>query len=318
MNLAADGDPTLGQNHASGVKMALELCETVPGQFKLVETPLNSFLLVTNVVPEDTRPWKSHLCDDLDFSNIALPKLHKLSEVLTYAAGGEAQPHSPPPAPPRCSPFVVYNTPEWQAALSVNKDALVVEAMEALSAPENWQGVVPEDPLACMWLLFYGKNSFCANPDCLFLKTFHHTCPILLPPHLYRPKDDPGAFLRHLCQYVKFLYQNQQNPLGDLPCHLGEARIQRAMQNLELIAETEAYLSQSCLICHLYKQNSVGAKGLGDSCGCIILGGLGERYITNPVSARRVTGTGDTVLMPSYNLPCLLRDLRLNGAAGQG
>lgn len=317
MNLANEGEEDLSQKHTAGVKLALELCEAVPGQFKLIETPLNSFLLVTNVTPEDNRPWKSHLTDDLDFSSITFPKLQKLNHILSYATGTEAPPQSPPPELPTCSPFLVYQTREWQLALTLNKDPLVLEAMEALSTPENWQGIIPEDPLAYLWLLFYGRNSFCAQPDCLFYKTFHFACPVLLPPHLYKPQENPKSFIRHVCQYVKFLYHNQQNPMGELKCPFGEARLHRALQNLDLIKETEAYLSRTCLVCHLYKQNYAVSQNLSDSCGCIILGGIGDRYITHSVSTHRLIETGDTVVIPSYDLPHLLRDLQLDGTVKQ-
>lgn len=314
-NLLALASEDRGSQYADGVRLALDLCEGIAGQFKLVETPMNSFLLVTNVMPEDGRPWQEHLeAPKLDFSCVRLPKLRQLDSLL-YFNGTDKSLEHPHPCPPPIKPYLVYDEPAWRAALTVNKDAIISDAITTLSDPEHWEGVVPEDPLACLWLLYYGNQSFCAASDCLYLSRFNRPAPILLPPHLYRPCESPTSFIRHACQFVKFLYHGRTDPLGDAPCPFDRARILSALENLRPVSATEAYLARLCLVCHLYKQNSAHAKGLSDPCGCVILGGAGEKYITSPLRVERDCATGDACLYPAYDLARLLGDLDADGAA---
>lgn len=69
--LGTGGDKSLVDEYVQSVEMALNSCQAVGGQFKLVETPLNSFILVSNVLPEDERPWTHERTGEMfDFSGL--------------------------------------------------------------------------------------------------------------------------------------------------------------------------------------------------------------------------------------------------------
>ncbi len=71
----------LARRYGQCLELALEACQDTPEQFKLVETPLKSFLLVSNILPQDNRPWHEARSsgrvaeDDYDFSSLALELL---------------------------------------------------------------------------------------------------------------------------------------------------------------------------------------------------------------------------------------------------
>ncbi|AAK07953.1 unknown [Bovine gammaherpesvirus 4] len=319
--VTSHGDPELNKRYARSVNLALGLCENVSGQFKLIETPLNSFLLVANVLPDDIRPWEYSCYDKFDFSHIKLPKLEKLKELIEYdfeaskpASGNIAgeQPLGP------MNHYVVYDSDAWQSALKLNKETIIQAALEKLKNPCHWEGYIPDDPLPLIWLLFYGKNSFCESPDCLYMQRFKHPGPILFPPHIYNPDGDISSFVNHVCHYVNFLYKERTFSLTHttfLPFE--EQRLKRALELLEEVENTATYISKTCLLCHLYKQNEILAAEGQSTHGCIILGGVGKQYITPQLHTTRSTHSGDTLLLPAYNLVGLMECVALDGVSKQ-
>nr|WAH70947.1 UL95 [Eptesicus fuscus gammaherpesvirus] len=410
VNLATGGNPELARRYARSVELAVDLCETVPGQFKLVETPLNSFLLVTNIMPDDERPLGDNSGDAegggssgesdgslepegrgdpgsrelasatlspsplLDFSNLRLPRLEALDRICAAAdatrnskfGGGCSPDHSQPssthsddgtsdsPPQPRDTGmhkiawpphYVVYDAEAWGWALRFDRRELVERAVELLAHPTNWRGTLVDDPLPIIWLLFYGARSSCAAEDCLYLARFPRPGPVLLPPHMYKPHEDLGAFMRHAALLCRFLYRDlahEGRPLAEVPPPFHPTRLTRAVLALDaldsgadaagcaaedgfcaasgLLAGTgggagaasgatpgPVYLSRTCLLCVLYRQNLLSGQGVG---GCLILGGAaGVRYITPDVTVTRCARLGDAILYPCYNVARLLADL---------
>lgn len=320
ISLATGADPELNKKYAQSVQLALQFCEHMPGQFKLVETPINSFVLVSNVMPEDERPWTSNNSANFDFSNIQLPKLDRLAELCEYEINNDMskQKHlssnmtnfkgESKNAPTH---YIVYDNDSWKMALRFNKTNLINEAISLLAYPQNWKGLLPQDPLPYIWTLFHGKKSFCKCDECLYKIKFGQPGPILFPPHIYTPTKDILSFIGHVCKYFKFLYGGLQmnNIVDEESLPFDTQRLKNALASLDLISDNCTYVSQTCLLCRLYQQNKTTVQGFYDSDGCIILGGLGKKYINCSISTKRCFQTGDTLFSTSYNIPLLLKDI---------
>ncbi|QFN51622.1 ORF 34 [Macacine gammaherpesvirus 5] len=315
-----NGHPETERRFVKGVQLALDLCDNTPGQFKLVETPLNSFLLVSNVLPESRPVRDCPQPEGFDFEHIHLPKLTRMQRVLgrycdhvnnddtcvnVKASSSNSQ---------GALFYLPYGQDEWNWALTLRKDKLVKMAVEGLSDPTTWKGLEPVDPLPLIWLLFYGSRSFCREPECLYERNFGMKGPILLPPHMYAPQKDVMTFVHHVIKYVKFLYVNAGGGLETEPSPPFEAsRLRAAIARLGDVEADDAYLSAKCMLCHLYKQNdtiSIHETHVG---GVIALGGDGARYITSSVRAQRCTSRGDFVLIPLYNIEGLVSMIREHG-----
>ncbi|ALE14746.1 ORF34 [Felid gammaherpesvirus 1] len=322
-NLMNDGDPTESKKYYSSVGLAMSLCESVPGQFKLIETPINSFVLVTNVMPEDTRPWNSHNSKEIDFSNIHLPRLKKLDELTHWdvhkSSHNTTDPKTNPLDQEPPSHYLVYSSNSWKRAILLDKQEVIKEALDKLALPINWKGLVTEDPYPLIWLLFYGQNSFCSNNECLFFKKFGYRGAILFPPHVYSPSDDSLSFITNVCKYIKFLYGDQFKGEmiqqgSELPFDLN--RLIDALAKLKFVCDSGVYISRTCLLCNLYKQNLTRSRiSVGNFYGSIILGGCGKKYLAQDIQTERCVDSGDSILCPSYDLTRLLNDLRdpING-----
>lgn len=349
VTLATGGEKSLVEEYIQSVEMALESCQAVGGQFKLVETPLNSFILVSNVLPEDNRPWigKDNWEGVFDFSSLAealeedlvdqesvSPDTGRMYPKPTHLSREHPVPDTVRPksgqirAPPiagatdeisRCGSagpkYQVYGERAWTLALTLSKDAIINEAMEMLANPKNWVSLLPEDPLPCIWMVFHGLNSFCASSECLYRQKFGIPGPILFPSHMYTPSDDITSFLGSVCALFKILYTPQDfaNPsvYHQLPFDIGRALA--AVTSISCLDTDYIYVSRLCLLCHLYRQNrDINASSdLVD--GVIVLGGKGRRYLSGGNNLGRDLQFGDTIIAPRYNLQWLLSDLRLDG-----
>ncbi|AIU39559.1 protein UL95 [Equid gammaherpesvirus 5] len=364
--MAAAGDAKLSARYAESVSLAVGLCESLPDQFKLIETPINSFLLVANVMPNDNRPWDSRVpSPGGDFHNIRMPRLERLEALIRcrgaynrevveeatvageaellageevvagergsrgglekQAKGGRWPPEDgvaengtelkngrEEAAPGESLHYAVYDSWCWQRALKINKDEMVREAIAELAKPQNWRGVALEDPLPLMWLLFYGKRSFCDGPECLYEARFGHPGPLLLPNSMYRPGEDAVSFASGLCRYVRFLYGcefrgGEHVNLDQVPFDAG--RFPEALRKLRHVDDAGTYVSRRCLACRLYAQNLMSRGLIGGRGASIILGGWGKKYITCDAGTRRCLSLGDVVLYPCYDISLILDDL---------
>lgn len=292
--------------------MAVGLCENMPGQFKLVETPLNSFLLITNVLPNDERPWISQNNSDIDFSHLRFDRLNLLDEILSYSP--KACNKKPLQKVELQCPYVIYEGDSWVKAMWLNKDALIQEIMAKISNPLDWNAVAIEDPLALIWVLFYGNNSFCSNEQCLYQKKFGIKGPVLLPPEIYN-MNDVQSLISIIAKCVKCLYKSTKDVINPDLVPFSYQRINKA---LALLAQLEdcCYISKVCLLCALYQQNEIimsHGNGVG---ACLILGGKGSTYI-NKLSSERFITVGDGLILPSYNLTALIEDFNFEDGAKQ-
>lgn len=316
--MALEGECDLSSKYFESVSLSVDLCESVPDQFKLIETPINSFLLVTNVMPTDTRPWSQHNSNGLDFSGIHLPRLKKLTALTNWETKEDKQKKEcilNIPSDNIPQHYDVYDTWSWQRAFKINKDEIIQEAIAQLAKPENWQGVAVDDSLPLMWLLFYGKNSFCINQNCMFNTKFNHPGPILWPRFLYRPSENVMSFMAGVCRYVKFLYgcsfKREDILIKEIPFDI--SRFSESLENLKFIDDSGIYVSKTCLACKIYQQNLMSIGEASSQGSSIILGGSGKKYITSNTGTRRCLELGDIVLYPSYDINQILEDLNTDG-----
>nr|QRE02515.1 hypothetical protein [Otarine gammaherpesvirus 4] len=367
--LDARGDPERTKQYARGVELAMRLCEQTPEQFKLIETPLSSFLLVSNVMPDDIRPWNTHNFKDLDFSGLCLPRLKMLDSIvghggndtspMVYRFGGNADGDKVSTSElaggatswlntnvcssddvvdqkssvcnneqcieskcfgneGTCPGYIPYEFKCWQRALSLNRDDIINEAVFNLALPKHWHGTLPVDPLPWVWLLFYGKYSFCNEEECIYQRSLGRPGPVLFPPHLYAPLTDINSFMAHVCRIVKHLYGNSVS-VSDVivPDARPPFNIQRLQQVLKKMVDVNddepVYIARRCLPCTLYQQNAMAYKISSGLRTCIILQGEGQKYITEPLGRSRCTLTGDVILWPTYNITSILRDMGSHG-----
>ncbi|AMA67389.1 protein UL95 [Vespertilionid gammaherpesvirus 1] len=314
-SLMAEGNAEVGSKYYESVGMSIDLCENSQNQFKLIETPINSFLLVTNVMPNDTRPWCSYNPRGLDFNGINLPRLKKLNHMTGWNTCEKTKETAPPTDLKEPVHYIVYDTWSWQRALKLNKTDIIQEAVSHMANPKNWEGIVMEDPLPLIWLLFYGKKSFCSARECIFYEKFKHAGPVLWPPHMYKPANNVLSFMTNVCKYVKFLYGctfKSDDLLGDeIP--VSQDRFVSALDKLKFVEDCGTYVSQTCMLCALHRQNMMSLRQIDNVGGSIILGGSGKKYITSDIGTRRCLSLGDTVLFPSYNIGLLLKDLDIDG-----
>lgn len=315
--MSSKGDEALKSSYLKSIDMALESCQAVKDQFKLIETPINSFLLVTNVLPDDSRPWERSCNHSLDFSN--LRKDFDLGDspvdFSSVYPGPERREENEEVG--KCTysdKYLVYQEIAWSRALTLNRDEVINEAMRLMSNPKNWTALVPEDPLPCFWMLFHGLKSFCESTECLYARRFGVPGPILFPPHIYTPAEDINSFVNSACKYFKELYSTADFTPSAYPHAPFElARAKACLKNLQGVDSGCSYLSRLCLLCQIYRQN----KDINESSsffeGAIILAGGGANFLGDACGVSRDICTGDSILAPRYNISLILKHLEKNG-----
>ncbi|AAK38233.1 ORF25 [callitrichine gammaherpesvirus 3] len=346
-------DPELAKKYKQCVKLAIDACQDTPGQFKLVKTPLKSFLLVSNIMPQDKRDWHGWMdtldcednspdiladnaderrisgekgatyCKQYDFSSLSLrcARTHKpytleeSSEHTYEHTSLECEQHTRSTG----LPFAVYDGPILRAALSWNKDDIITGAMQLLAHPRTWTSLIPEDPLPWIWLLFYGSRSLCDSPHCMYKETVGRPGPMALPEMALRPEADIESFMGFVTRSVTGLYSDITEVGGLIPESVSipfdPARLHRVIHQMGLLRCDSLHLSRVCLLCLIYKQNLTAQykASLTAPSPCIMLVGEAAKYLVGDVGNYREYKTGSTVLFPTYDLKSMATDLLAHG-----
>ncbi|QCF52295.1 UNVERIFIED_ASMBLY: UL95 protein [human gammaherpesvirus 4] len=315
-------DPMLARRYGQCLELALEACQDTPEQFKLVETPLKSFLLVSNILPQDNRPWHEARSsgrvaeDDYDFSSLALellPLNPRLPEEWQFGGQGwssRMEPSQPEMGMGLC--FEVFDGDLMRIALAWNKDEVIGQALQILAHSHTWTSLVPEDPLPWMWALFYGLRSHCEERHCVYAAARGKRGPILLPTAVYTPCANIEAFLAHLTRCVYALYLDVRDWKGeDIAPPFDVSRLNKMAKQLCLLPQEPFCITRVCLLCLLHKQNlNAQYKRPVDTYDpCLILTGEAERYMVDAVGNYREASTGTTVLYPTYDLGSIVADM---------
>ncbi|AAB66403.1 hypothetical protein [Murine herpesvirus strain 4556] len=304
-----EADPVLEKNYRRCVDLAINMSWSVPGQFKLVETPINSFLLVGDVLPNDmieSKPVNSTNLVNIPFplSTLGVSTSKKSVEVTSYKSETEKFQEAASISEHSIRGSIVYEGLTWITAMGYNVTDFLVNMLEQMKCPENWSGLHPVDPLACVWLLYFGPKSRCSEIACVSELFIGKKGPILLPPHMYRGDTSVNSFAHHLCQYVKHLYADYEPEI--LSCPLDITRVKGCLSDLRQVAESCVFLSQRCLLCHLYKQNAAVSKNILTASDCIILGGSGKSLLGTYMKSYKDPATHDSILLPTYNLEAIV------------
>lgn len=315
--LQCNGDPELNKKYKKGVDLALKLAAVTPGQFKLIESPMNSFLIVTNVLPDDNVITDSAISyDNFDFKSITFPRLKRLQKLVTYKTQELITEEPPTVNLPKQipGPYITYEKSTWQKILDSDKNVIINEALELLSSPNHWCFCQPVDPLPWLWLLFYGPNSFCCDANCLYAKSFN--CPglILFPPIIYQPATDISSFMNLVCKYVCYLYQRQDlsKLIGGMQIPFDRSRLEDVSTLMSEMNCDDIHVIKMCLLCILYKQNQTTYHNVEHNQGCIILE-CAEEHINNCIGRTKCLQSGDIVLWPSYNIASIVEHFKCHG-----
>lgn len=313
------GDETTRRGYAESVQMALESCEPTGDQFKLIETPINSFILITNVLPDDSRRWdgRAEICG-AEPAAVGFDLLADEDDGDVYPADPDAYPDGLSgdglETPAVGSKYLVYEEKAWIRALTLNRDDVLTEAMEMATNSQNWRMPELVDPLPCFWMVFHGRRSFCESSDCLYRMRLGVPGPVLYPAHMYRPEQDFTSFVISACRYFKCLYGGCDFSPADYPgLPFAPQRAKECLRALDALEPGYAYLSRLCLLCHLYRQNRDVNCSSGQRLGCLILGGVGSELLGEGFNTGRDLFGGDAIIAPRYNLEALLDGLDANG-----
>ncbi len=265
------------------VNMALIACEAVSpyDRFRLIETPNENFLLVTNVVPrepaempaigaEAERGFSSRSQDVLDrFACTSAPlpalgvrdyALHN-ADRLTYE--GDLVYGS----------YLMYRKSHVELSLSSNKAQYVEAVLRQAYTPGLLDHHNVCDLEGLLYLLYCGPRSFCSRDTCFGREKHGCPFPALLPKIFYEPVRDYMTYMNLAELYVYVWYRGYDFPsASDSPAGVGddELRLPLKAVSLDRLQEvlkavrgrfsgrevpTWPASSRTCLLCALYSQN---------------------------------------------------------------
>ncbi|APT40357.1 Rh130 [macacine betaherpesvirus 3] len=266
------------------VNMALVACEAVSpyDRFRLIETPDENFLLVTNVIPrepaempavgaEAERTFSTRHHDVLDgFSNLSVPlpplcgvrdyALHNVDR-LTYE--GELVYGS----------YVLYRKNHVELSLSSNKAQYVEAVLRNAYTPGLLDHHNVCDIEGLLYLLYCGPRSFCSRDTCFGREKHGCPFPALLPKLFYEPVRDYMTYMNLAELYVYVWYRGYDFPSAsdsssggdddELRLPLKAVSLDRLKEVLKAVrgrfvgreVPTWPASSRTCLLCALYSQN---------------------------------------------------------------
>ncbi|QQL09901.1 Ba130 [Baboon cytomegalovirus] len=265
------------------VNMALIACEAVSpyDRFRLIETPNENFLLVTNVVPrepaempaigaEAERGFSLRSQDVLDrFACTSAPlpalgvrdyALHN-ADRLTYE--GDLVYGS----------YLMYRKSHVELSLSSNKAQYVEAVLRQAYTPGLLDHHNVCDLEGLLYLLYCGPRSFCSRDTCFGREKHGCPFPALLPKIFYEPVRDYMTYMNLAELYVYVWYRGYDFPsASDSPAGVGddELRLPLKAVSLDRLQEvlkavrgrfsgrevpTWPASSRTCLLCALYSQN---------------------------------------------------------------
>lgn len=246
--------------------MALEVCNNIAPQTKLrlIETPTNNFVLVTNVLPNEVDDKKdkeqalniSTAIENLSksFTNKRLYKVRDFSlhGVNKYVDKKHVLSGS----------YIIYKKNTIEKCLSLDKSEFITEVLRYVDAPGvlNHNNVCDAECL--FWLLFYGPLSFCQSETCFGhqVPKIKSAFPVLLPSVMYE-KQDSYVTVYNLAETYVYCWYNNYDFNSDasinekmkerIDCLILELKQKFMSDEVTLWAPC----SRMCLFCTLYNQN---------------------------------------------------------------
>lgn len=231
------------------VSTALTACEAAsPGdRFRLIETPNENFLLVTNVLPREMgEKWGDQFNTgtgaalrggaDRDPSAAVFrdlgAALTKPGGVVGARGGADDAGFSAATAEPPARDYVlrtvsrsaysgtllsgsyiVYTKKHLECALSSNKEEFVRRILDYVDAPGLLEHQNVCDVEALLWLLYCGPMSCCQSVRCFGLtkEGYRAPFPALLPPIFYEPASDYMTYVNLAELYVYVWYRDYRD-----------------------------------------------------------------------------------------------------------
>lgn len=338
--IASSSAATVGGelNFDEAVDMALAACgATSPNdRFRLIETPNENFLLVTNVLPKENAPREDGTVSDraLDVTDAVLDEFSAVGTgsatrspgsggrdyVLREAAGLSYDGHLL-----HCV-YTVYRKEHLEKSLSADKRSMIEEVLRCVDTPGLLDHNNVCDVEALLWLLYCGPCSLCQSDRCLGYdkNDVKVPFPALLPPIFYESVTDHLTYVNIAELYVFVWYRNydfgSECELGS-GSGLGGLTLERARDTLNAVrarfADREVPLwsscSRTCIFCALYQQNRLCldfATGnvLSTSYGPIVLKDC-RHVMTNVTLSHILPGQNSVTLFPIYDIGALLSAL---------
>ncbi|AGE10060.1 tegument protein U67 [Elephant endotheliotropic herpesvirus 1A] len=278
------------------VKDSLDICGAIsPNErFTFVETPHHSFLLVTNILPDEHGVIKDKKLTPGDIitpSVTSVPvgnakdlnhDIYQSSESSngkTVLQKGCLRPnnsnylmfnakHIPEHHTLFTNAYVSYSKEDIQTSLSFNKSAFISKILSRCNVPGilDHNNVIHVDML--LWLLFAGPLSCCSRTHCFGYTRpdIRRPFPVVLPPILYNDSVDIKMFVNMAEIYVYGWYGDDKIKSfettffknEELQAMIGELRAKYVRKSVPLWHVN----SRICLFCALYLQNRLCLENL--------------------------------------------------------
>ncbi|AHC02860.1 tegument protein U67 [Elephant endotheliotropic herpesvirus 5B] len=331
------------------VRESLDICGAIsPNErFTFVETPHHSFLLVTNILPDEHGVIKDKkLPRDADDASLKPGSLscNKDGEIcdknncVNCSAVKRIRPntnnylmfnskHIPEHHTLLTNAYVTYSREDIQISLSFNKSYFISKILSRCNVPGllDHNNVIHVDML--LWLLFAGPLSCCSRTHCFGYTRpdIRRPFPVMLPPMLYRDSVDIKMFVTMAEIYVYGWYGDDNIKSfetsffkdEDLQAMIGELRSKYIRKSVPLWHVN----SRTCLFCALYLQNRLCLENLKHDVHKIPLSPViiqdcvfnDTNISCQPtVAVGHITpGTNVTRLFPVYQLDKLLSHISL-------
>ncbi|AEV80940.1 protein UL95 [Saimiriine betaherpesvirus 4] len=346
VELSARSDPVLGVSEVlkfdEAVEMALVACEAASphDRYRLIETPSENFLLVTNVIPKEMATCSGE-------SEAGEKKA--VNQDLLGCLYGEA--FSPPVVSSRdyvlknlrhtanyhgellYGSYLMYNKEHIGLSLSINKASHVESILRDVFAPGLLEHHNVCDIEALLWLLYSGPRSFCARDACFGREQlgYHMPFPALLPTLFYEPVVDYVTYMNLAELYVYVWYRGYEfaSTRDDFRVSLNSVTLDRLQEVLKAVrarfSDREVpcwpVSSRTCVFCALYSQNrlclDVARNGIGAVFYSPILLQDCPAVVTDVTLSHILPGQGAVTLFPVYHIGKLLDAVRYaeNGVA---
>lgn len=316
----------------AAVNMALVACEAASphDRFRLIETPNENFLLVTNALPRDNgrrTALNNHVRSADDFFDAveavgsssgrdrdgcygreyALRGVTRLTREGTLVGGA----------------YIIYGRGHLEQALTLDKRDMIDRILRHVDTPGLLDQHNVCDVEALLWLLFCGPRSFCDSDRCLGYDKDGAGVPFpaLLPPLFYEPVTDYLTYVNLAELYVHAWYRGYDFPAdGDQGSDglTHAVTLDRIKETLCLVRsrfdgrEVPVWTEQSrvCLFCALYQQNRLcldfaNTEAFTTAYSPIVLKDC-QCAVTDVVLSHVLPGRDTVTLFPVYNIGRLL------------
>ena len=310
---------------SEAVQTALTVCKaTAPNtRLKLVETPTNNFLLVTNVVPSETSKATTEANLNIDAAleklassfNTAVPvkssKKYLLQNVRKMTSENIALTGS----------YIIYTKKHIEVAFLLDKSDFVQDILRYAETPSLLGHTDVRDLECLLWLAFCGPISYCQADNCFGLNKagYNAPFPILFPPCMYERNMNLSVFFGLLQIYVFSLYRDFSVENSNLQQGI-KKRIKLVLSDLrakERICEEEIgnfpLAAQICLFCALYRQNRLCMEYAANNLSMSVFSPIILKDCTFMQTTVTITqilpGSKEAIIFPVYDIGKLLSAL---------